>query len=130
PDRQAEGPGEARRRHKGAVRRPGPQARGNVEPDLVEARISKGPDLLCIRGHRVQVRVERRAELPLQEADVAARPLDRVEGIATGNPRAGRADCTGLFEDVFVSGDALLVREDDVMVHLLVGDGAVKAVEG
>src|SRR5205823_5908978 len=77
-----------------------------------------------------QVRVEVRPELLLQEADVAARPFDRVERVSARDPGARRADRMGLVQDVFVPQDALLVREDDVLVHLLVGDGAVEAVEG
>src|SRR5438309_7895430 len=75
------------------------------------------------------MRVEGRAELTLQELDVVARPLDRVEGVAARNSGARRPDCSGFLQDVLVPRDALLVREDDVLVHLLVRDGAVEAVE-
>src|SRR2546425_6057607 len=75
------------------------------------------------------MRVEGRAELTLQELDVVARPLDRVEGVAARDSGARRPDCSGFLQDVFVPRDALLVREDDVLVHLLVRDGAVEAVE-
>src|SRR5439155_12544838 len=76
------------------------------------------------------VGVERRAEFRLQEADVPACPFDGVEGVAARDPSACRADGPGLLEDVLVPRDALLVCEDDVLVHLLVRDGAVEAVEG
>src|SRR5439155_20798907 len=66
----------------------------------------------------------------LQEADVPAGPFDRVEGVASRDPRAGGADGPGLLEDVLVLRDALLVREDDVLVHLLVRDGTVETMEG
>src|SRR3989441_11130793 len=75
------------------------------------------------------MRVEGRAELTLQELDVVARPLDRVEGVAARDSGARRPDCSGFLQDVLVPRDALLVREDDVLVHLLVRDGAVEAVE-
>src|SRR3989441_8329360 len=130
PDREAEGPRETRGSHEGAVRGAGPEARRDVESDLVEARPCEGTDLVGIRRHRIQVGVERRTELRLQEADVPARPFDRVEGVASRNPRAGGADGPGLLEDVLVPRDALLVREDDVLIHLLVRDGAVETMEG
>ena len=129
-DDHAEGPREAGRGDEGAGRGARPEARRHVEPDLVEAGVGERADLLRIRRHRVQVRVERRSEFRLQDPDIVGRPLDRVERIPARDPRAGRADRAGLLEDVLVAGDALLVREDDVPVHLLVGNRAVEAVEG
>src|SRR2546428_2243916 len=75
------------------------------------------------------MRVEGGAEITLQELDVVTRPLDRVEGVAARDSGARRPDCSGFLQDVLVPRDALLVREDDVLVHLLVRDGAVEAVE-
>jgi hypothetical protein len=101
-----------------------------MEADLVEARLRERADLLRVRGHRVQVRVESRSELPLQEAEVVAGPFHDIERVPARDPGARRLDRAGLLEDVLVLQDALLVREDHVLVHLLVGDGAVEAVEG
>src|SRR3989442_7908100 len=75
------------------------------------------------------MRVELRTELALQEADVMAGALDRVERVSAGDPGAGRLDRVRFFQDVLVLRDALFVREHDVLVHLLVRDGTVEAVE-
>src|SRR3989441_4447907 len=129
PDRQAEGSREARRGDERTAGGAGPESRRHVEPNLVQSGPRESANLRRVRGHRVQVRVEGRAELTLQELDVVARPLDRVEGVAARDSGARRPDCSGFLQDVLVPRDALLVREDDVLVHLLVRDGAVEAVE-
>src|SRR6266571_4484570 len=54
--------------------------------------------------------------------------VDRLHRVAARDPRALRADRTRLREDVLVAGHAHLVREHDVLVHLLVRDRAVEAV--
>src|SRR2546430_17046330 len=45
--REAEGAGESRRGHEGAVRGARPEARRDMEPDLVEARVREHADLVA-----------------------------------------------------------------------------------
>src|SRR5947199_5899601 len=129
-DGQAEGPCETRRPDEGTAGSPGPEAGRHMESDLIQAGLREPPDLVRVRRHRVEMRVELRTELALQEADVMAGALDRVERVSAGDPGAGRLDRVRFFQDVLVLRDALFVREHDVLVHLLVGDGTVEAVEG
>ena len=56
--------------------------------------------------------------------------LDGIERVSARDPRAGRLDRVGFFQDVLVPGHAFFVREHDVLVHLLVGHGTVETVEG
>src|SRR5437016_1786082 len=129
-DGQAEGPRETRRPDEGTAGSPGPEAGRHMESDLIQACFREPPDLVRVRRHRVEMRVELRTELALQEADVMAGALDRVERVSAGDPGAGRLDRVRFFQDVLVLRDALFVREHDVLVHLLVGHGTVEAVEG
>src|SRR5438093_980767 len=129
-DGQAEGPCETRRPDEGTAGSPGPEAGRHMESDLIQAGLREPPDLVCVRRHRVEMRVELRPELALQQADVMAGALDCVEGVSAGDPGAGRLDRVRFFQDVLVLRDALFVREHDVLVHLLVGHGTVEAVEG
>src|SRR3989475_6348743 len=76
------------------------------------------------------MRVELRAEFVLQEADVVAGALDRIERVSAGDPGASRPNRVRFFQDVFVSRDAFFVREHDVVVHFFVGDRTVETVEG
>src|SRR5436309_3288417 len=128
-DGQAEGPCETRRPDEGTAGSPGPEAGRHMESDLIQAGLREPPDLVRVRRHRVEMRVELRTELALQEADVMAGALDRVERVSAGDPGAGRLDRVRFFQDVLVLRDALFVREHDVLVHLLVRDGTVEAVE-
>src|SRR5947199_8855671 len=128
-DGQAERPGETRRPDEGTAGRPGPEAGRHMESDLIQTGLREPPDLVRVRRHRVEMRVELRTELALQEADVMAGALDRVERVSAGDPGAGRLDRVRFFQDVLVLRDALFVREHDVLVHLLVRDGTVEAVE-
>src|SRR5438445_11519699 len=62
------------------------------------------------------MRVEGRAELTLQELDVVARPLDRVEGVAARDSGARRPDCSGFLQDVVVFADEKRgTRDEDVL---------------
>src|SRR5256712_866333 len=130
PDGQVERPRETRSSDEATALGSGPEAGGQVEADFIEASLREHPDLVRVRGHRVEMRVELRAEFVVQEEDVVAGALDRVERVSAGDPGVGRPNRVRLFQDVFVSRDALFVREHDVLVHFLVGDGTVEAVEG
>src|SRR3989454_5451305 len=130
PDRQAERPRETRSPDEGTAGGPGPEAGRYMEPDFIQARVREPPDLVRVRRHRVEMRVEPRPELVLQEANVMAGALDRVEGVSAGDSGAGRLDRVRFLQDVLVPRDAFFVREHDVLVHFLVGDGTVEAVEG
>src|SRR3989442_1325948 len=130
PDGQAERPGEARGRDERAPAGAGPEAGWHMEADLVEAGGREHPDLVRIGRHRVQMGVEPRPELVLQEADVMAGGPHGVErGSARGSP-ARRFDRVGFLPDGLVPPDAGFVRRDDVLVHLLLGHGTVETVEG
>src|SRR2546428_470163 len=130
PDGQVERPRETRSSHEGTAVGPGPEAGRHVEADFIEAGGREHPDLVRVRRHRVEMRVELRAEFVLQEADVVAGALDRVERVSAGDPGAGRLNRVRFFQDVFVSRDAFFVREHDVLVHFFVGDRTVETVEG
>src|SRR5207249_3914933 len=71
-DGQAEGPCETRRPDEGTAGSPGPEAGRHMESDLIQAGLREPPDLVRVRRHRVEMRVELRTELALQEADVMA----------------------------------------------------------
>src|SRR2546427_894442 len=130
PDGQVERPRETRSPHEGTAVGPGPEAGRHVEADFIQAGLREHPDLVRVRRHRVEMRVELRAEFVLQEADVVAGALDRVERVSAGDPGAGRLNRVRFFQDVFVSRDAFFVREHDVLVHFFVGDRTVETVEG
>src|SRR3989449_1665569 len=130
PDRQAERPRETRSPDEGTAGGPGPEAGRYMQADFIQAGVREPPDLVRVRRHRVEMRVEPRPELVLQEANVMAGALDRVEGGSAGDSGAGRLDRVGFLQDGLVPRDALLVRRHDVLVHFLVGDGTVEAVEG
>src|SRR3989475_1959532 len=129
-DGQTEGPSETRRPDEGTAGSPGPEAGRHMESDLIQAGLREPPDLVRVRRHRVEMRVELRPELALQEADVMAGAPDPRQRGAPGDPCARRPHPVRLFPDVLVLRDALFVRENHVLVHLLVGHGTVEAVEG
>src|SRR2546426_2819571 len=101
-----------------------------MEADLVEAGGREHPDLVRIGRHRVQMGVESPPELVLQKADVMAGGLDGVERGSAPDAPAGRLGRMGFLPDVLLPGPAVFVRENDILVHLLVGTRAVEAMEG
>src|SRR5256712_309815 len=130
PDGQVERPRETRSPHEGTAVGPGPEAGRHVEADFIQAGLREHPDLVRVRRHRVEMRVELRAEFVLQEADVVAGGRDRAQRVSAGDPGAGRLNRVRFFQDVFVSRDAFFVREHNVLVHFFVGDRTVETVEG
>src|SRR5207245_11130405 len=81
PDGQVERPRETRSSDEGTALGPGPEAGRHVEADFIEASLREHPDLVRVRGHRVEMRVELRAEFVLQDADVVAGARGRDAGV-------------------------------------------------
>src|SRR2546430_10417099 len=128
-DGQTEGPSETRRPDEGTAGSPGPEAGRHMESDLIQAGLREPPDLVRVRRHRVEMRVELRTELALQEADVMAGGPSRIDTASARGPRARRLDPLRFLPELLRLPDPLFLLRYQVLLLFPLLQGAVEAVE-